>query len=124
MADPGAGIVIDANGFYTLAELLLAHGSIALGLDLSLALAVGGLGLLEDVDDVLALGVVSTCLSRGVLSGTYAAHHLARLVNNGDCFADSHGGGWSLSLSMQCARRSSVTCGCGGDSWYLFVRVK
>jgi hypothetical protein len=35
--------------------LLLAHGSIALGLDLSLALAVGSLGLLEDADDVLAL---------------------------------------------------------------------
>lgn len=35
--------------------LLLAQGSIALGLDLSLALAVGGFGLLEDAENVLAL---------------------------------------------------------------------
>jgi hypothetical protein len=58
--DVGAGIVvIKADGLDALGELSLLHGSIAFGLDLSLALAVGGLGLLEDVDDVLALGAGS-----------------------------------------------------------------
>lgn len=47
----GAGIVIAAFG----RRLLLAGYGIALGLDLGLALAVGSLGLFEDVDNVLAL---------------------------------------------------------------------
>jgi hypothetical protein len=49
-------IVFDAQRLDALAQgLLFAHSSIALGLDLSLALAVGGFGLLEDADKVLAL---------------------------------------------------------------------
>jgi hypothetical protein len=54
--DLGAGIVVDTQGFHALGELPLLDDGIALGLDLRLALAVGGLGLLEDVDNVLALG--------------------------------------------------------------------
>ena len=53
----GAGVVFDAQSFYALCELPLLDGSIALGLDFSLALAVCGLGLLEDVDEVFALFV-------------------------------------------------------------------
>jgi hypothetical protein len=52
----GAGVVIDAQSFYALGELLLLDGGIALSLDLSLALAVCSLGLLEDVDELFALG--------------------------------------------------------------------
>jgi len=52
----GAGVVVvQADGFDAVAEFLLLEGGIALGLDLGLALAVGGFGFLEDVDDVLAL---------------------------------------------------------------------
>jgi hypothetical protein len=54
--DLGAGVVVDADGLDALGELPLFHDGIALSLDLGFALAVGGLGLLEDVDDVLALG--------------------------------------------------------------------
>ena len=58
--DLGAGIVvIQADGLDALSGLPLLHGGIALRLDLRLALAVGGLGLLEDVDNVLALGAGS-----------------------------------------------------------------
>ena len=46
-----AGIVVGAPG----RQLLVAGIGIALGLDLCLALAVGGFGLFEDVDNVLAL---------------------------------------------------------------------
>ena len=42
-----------------LGDLPLLHDGIALSLDFSFALAVGGLGLLEDVDNVLALGAGS-----------------------------------------------------------------
>jgi hypothetical protein len=58
--DLGAGIVIiHTDGLYALGELPLLDGGITLGLDLCLALAIGGLGLLEDVDNVLALGAGS-----------------------------------------------------------------
>jgi hypothetical protein len=56
----GTCIVVDANGLEALGQLLLFDCGIALGLDLCLAFAVGGLGLLEDVDNVLALRAVST----------------------------------------------------------------
>lgn len=49
-------VVFDAQRLDTSAQrLLLAQCSIALGLDLSLALAVGSFGLLEDAYNVLAL---------------------------------------------------------------------
>jgi len=49
-------IVFNAQRLDTLAQgLLLAHSSIALGLDLSLALAVGSLCFFEDADNMLAL---------------------------------------------------------------------
>ena len=49
-------IVFDAQRLDTSAQrLLLAQCSIALGLDLGLALTVGSFGLLEDAYDVLAL---------------------------------------------------------------------
>lgn len=49
-------IIFDAQRLDALAQgLLFAQGSIALGFDLSLALAVGSFGLLEDADNVLAL---------------------------------------------------------------------
>lgn len=55
-------VVIDAEGLDALLELLLLHGSISLCLDLCFALAVGGFGLLEDADEVLALKAVSSRL--------------------------------------------------------------
>lgn len=57
----GAGIVVDAEGLDTLAQLSFSYLSISLGLDFCLAFAIGSLGLLEDVDNVLALGAVSWC---------------------------------------------------------------
>lgn len=48
-------VIIDAQGLDALAELLFPVGSLFLCLDLGLALSVGGLGLLEDADEVLAL---------------------------------------------------------------------
>lgn len=57
--DLRAGVIVDADSLDALGELPLLHDSIALGFDLRLALAVGGLGLLEDIDDVLALGAGS-----------------------------------------------------------------
>lgn len=50
-----ADIVVQADRLQALAQLPLLQGGIPLGLDLSLALAIGGFGLLEDVDDVLGL---------------------------------------------------------------------
>jgi hypothetical protein len=61
-------IVVEANRADALAELLRLVGGLLLGLELSLALAVGGLGLLEDADEVLALRAVSTGLI-GILIG-------------------------------------------------------
>jgi hypothetical protein len=49
-------IIVDADGLDALGDLLRLVGSLLLCLDLCFALAVGGLGLLEDADDVLALG--------------------------------------------------------------------
>lgn len=51
----GAGIVLDAQRLYAPGELLLFGGGIALGLDFSLALAVGSLCFLEDAEKMLAL---------------------------------------------------------------------
>ena len=51
-----------------LGDLPLLHDGIALSLDFSFALAVGGLGLLEDVDNVLALGGSSVRV-RGLSGG-------------------------------------------------------
>ena len=48
-------IIVDADRLDTLCELLRLVRSLLLSLDLSLALAVGGLCLLEDADNVLAL---------------------------------------------------------------------
>ena len=48
-------VVVEADRLYALEELLLLQRGIALGLDLGLALLVGRLGLLEDVDEVLGL---------------------------------------------------------------------
>jgi hypothetical protein len=50
-------IVVDTNGFGAFIEFLQLVGGILLSLDLRLALAVGGLGLLEDADKVLALRI-------------------------------------------------------------------
>jgi hypothetical protein len=50
-------IVVDTDSLGALVELLQLVGGILLGLDLCLALAVGGLGLLEDADKVLALRI-------------------------------------------------------------------
>lgn len=51
-----SSIVVELECLHAIAELLLlCEGSIALRLDLSFALAVGRLGLLEDIDNVLAL---------------------------------------------------------------------
>jgi hypothetical protein len=50
-------IVVEADGPDALAELLRLVGSLLLGLELCFALAVGGLGLLEDADEVLALRI-------------------------------------------------------------------
>jgi hypothetical protein len=47
--------VVDADRLGRLAQLARLDGGIALGLDLSLPFTVGGLGLLEDVDNVFAL---------------------------------------------------------------------
>jgi hypothetical protein len=58
--DLGAGVVVFAGSAEgLLGDLPLLHDGIALSLDFSFALAVGGLGLLEDVDNVLALGAGS-----------------------------------------------------------------
>ena len=58
-------IVFNAQRLDALAQgLLLAHSSITLGLDLGLALAVGGFGLFKDTDNVLALwGLLVTSIS-------------------------------------------------------------
>lgn len=49
-------VIFDAQRLNALSQgLLLAQGGIALGLDLSLALAVGSFGLFENADNVLAL---------------------------------------------------------------------
>lgn len=52
----GLDIIVDADGFDALCEFLRLVGRFFFSLDLGLALAVGGLCLLEDADDVLALG--------------------------------------------------------------------
>jgi len=62
----GAGIIVDADGLDGLGQLPLLYGGITLRLDLSLALTVGSLGLLEDVDYVLALERVSTSSCAGL----------------------------------------------------------
>ena len=51
----GLDVVVDAESPDALLELLFLQSSISLCLDLCLALAVGGFGLLEDADKVLAL---------------------------------------------------------------------
>ena len=49
-------VFVEAEGFHPISQRLLPGSScIALGLDLGLALPVGGLSFLEDIDDVLAL---------------------------------------------------------------------
>jgi hypothetical protein len=50
-----AGVIVVAQELDALGELLLFYGSIAVGINLRLALAIGSLGLLEDVDNVFAL---------------------------------------------------------------------
>tara|TARA_R110002003_G_scaffold62_16_gene5664 strand:- start:11178 stop:11372 length:195 start_codon:yes stop_codon:yes gene_type:complete len=55
-------IVVDAQGPDALIEPLGLVCSLLLGLDLRFALAVGGLGLLEDADNVLALRTMSAGL--------------------------------------------------------------
>jgi hypothetical protein len=60
-------IVVDAQGPDALIEPLGLVCSLLLGLDLRFALAVGGLGLLEDADNVLALRTMSAGLSGGLL---------------------------------------------------------
>jgi hypothetical protein len=54
-----AGIVVQADRLYAVAQLLVVQGGTALGVQLGLALAVGRLCFLEDVDDVLGLQAVS-----------------------------------------------------------------
>ena len=54
-----ARVVVEAHRLYGITQLLVLQGGIALGVDFGLALAVGRLCLLEDVDDVLGLQAVS-----------------------------------------------------------------
>lgn len=112
MAGRGTGldIVVDNVDFLeSLGEVLFPDGGVSFCFDFCFALAVGGFGLLEDADKVLALLVVSGGVSyrRGSLSATYAAHHLARLVDDSDGLADSHCEEW---CRCRCtARRRGVT---------------
>jgi hypothetical protein len=61
-------IVVDAEGLGALIQLLQLEGGILFGFDLCFALAVGGLGLLEDTDEVLALQRVSDGAYRASVS--------------------------------------------------------
>lgn len=87
-------VVVQADRFYAVAQLLLLQRGIALGLYLGLAFAVGRLCLLEDVDDVLGLGPAVSGYA-GVLVGegtTYATDNLARAIDDGDGLSYAHGG--------------------------------
>lgn len=89
-----SSIVVELECLHAIAELLLlCEGSIALRLDLSFALAVGRLGLLEDIDNVLALcrhSLVDGHVNVHTGGGTHTADNLARLVDDGDGFSDAH----------------------------------
>jgi hypothetical protein len=108
------GVVVEPEGPHALAQLLLLQrGRIALRFDLGLALAVGGLGLLEDVDNVLALRGQS--VPGGEVSGTgatYTAHHLARPVDNGDRLAHAH-----------CSRGHALPVRCRPRGWCAVQRL-
>jgi hypothetical protein len=109
-------IIVEADRLDALAELLRLVGSLLLGLELCFALAVGGLGLLEDADEVLALRrSLVRGLSGGPLSATHTAHNLARLVNDSDGFSNSNGHGGERAM-CDVVMFLQVYCNAGGMS--------